>query len=206
LLYSKIQLFMNRITFLAISLFALVSVQAQDKSSTIKGKNLGVQFTLHDYKTATEMRQNGLSGVLAKQQWNKLSRMRPGIALNYTVGLDETFDFNARFGFSNLEYTLTNQPFAAGVGPKPYFELDANLFMKLTNDSYWVSPFLSMGAGASSWRGYYAAYLPAGAGLQLNLYDQAFIVLQGQYRLPVTPNASHTLFYSLGVFGTIGKK
>ena len=109
---------MNRIILLAISMLSLVSVEAQNKSSNVKGRNLGVQFTLHDYKTATEMRQNGISGVLAKQQWNKLSRMRPGIAVNYTVGLDKTFDFNARLGFSNLEYTLANQPFASGVGPK----------------------------------------------------------------------------------------
>lgn len=197
---------MKRIFLIALAAFSFATTNAQDtKNMYTKGRTLGLQFTLHDFKTASEMRSGGMSQVLAKQQWNKLSRMRPGIAVNYSEGISDYFDFNARLGFSYLEYNLTNQPFAASVGAKPYFEADANIFMKLTSDQYYVSPFLSLGAGASTWKGYYAAYIPAGAGLQLNLFDQTFFIVQAQYRMPVTVNASHNLFYSFGIHGTIGK-
>lgn len=198
---------MKRILLIVLIAISFTALNAQDtKNMYTKGKTLGLQFTLHDYKTACEIRNGGMSQVLTKQQWNKLSRMRPGIAVNYTEGLNDYFDVNARVGFSYLEYTLTNKPFERSVGSKPYFEADVNLFMKLTSDQYFVSPFLSLGAGASAWRGYYAAYIPAGAGLQLNLFDQTFFLLQAQYRMPVTVNASHNLFYSFGIQGTLGGK
>lgn len=198
---------MKRIFLIALAALSFSVTNAQDaKNMYTKGKTFGLQFTLHDYKTASEIRNGGMSQVLAKQQWNKLSRMRPGLAISYSEGLDDHFDFNARLGFSYLEYSLTNQPFAPSVGSKPYFEADANIFMKLTSDKYYVSPFLSVGAGASAWRGYYAAYIPAGAGLQVNLFDQTFFLIQAQYRMPVTVNASHNLFYSFGIHGTLGGK
>ena len=198
---------MKRIFLIALAAFTFTATNAQDtKNMYTKGKTFGLQFTLHDYKTASEIRNGGMSQVLSKQQWNKLSRMRPGLAVNYTEGLSDNVDFNARFGFSYLEYGLTNQPFATSLGSKPYFEADANIFLKLTSDQYYVSPFLSVGAGASTWRGYAAAYIPAGAGLQLNLFDQTYFIVQAQYRMPVTVNASHNLFYSFGISGNIGGK
>ena len=198
---------MKRIFLIALAAFTFTATSAQDsKNMYTKGKTFGLQFTLHDFKTASEIRNGGMSQVLAKQQWNKLSRMRPGLAVNYSEGLNDNFDFNARLGFSYLEYNLTNQPFARSVGAKPYFEADANIFMKLTTDQYYVSPFLSAGVGASSWKGYYAAYMPVGAGLQVNLFDQTFFILQAQYRMPVTVNASHNLFYSFGIHGSLGGK
>ena len=63
-----------------------------------------------------------------------------------------------------------------------------------------------MGAGASQWNGYYAAYFPTGLGLQLNLYDQVFGLVQAQYRLPISANATNNLFYSFGLGANIGKK
>ena len=167
---------MKRILLIALVAFSFSATNAQDaKNMYTKGKTFGLQFTLHDFKTASEIRNGGMSQVLGKQQWNKLSRMRPGLAVNYSEGLNDNFDFNARLGFSYLEYSLTNQPFAAGVG-------------------------------ASSWKGYYAAYMPVGAGLQVNLFDQTFFILQAQYRMPVTVNASHNLFYSFGIHGSLGGK
>jgi hypothetical protein len=195
---------MKRIFFFIVLITSVSSTQAQ--SGKIKGQNLGLQFTLHDHKTASELDSKGTSFVLGGTDWKKLSRMRPGLAVTYTEGLNDHFDFNARLGFSYLEYTLSNKPFAASTGSKAYFEADANILMKLTTDDYLVSPFLSLGAGASSWNGYYGAYIPAGAGLQVNLYDITYFVIQAQYRSPVTANVSGNLFYSFGISANIGKK
>ncbi|MFN6374711.1 MAG: hypothetical protein ACK4YD_06050 [Chitinophagia bacterium] len=192
---------MKRILLIIISFALVVATKAQ----TVKGKNFGVQFTLHDYKTASEFKNIGASAVFTAKQWKKLSRMRPGIAITYSEGLNEHFDFNGRVGFSYLEYSLTNQPFAASNGSKPYFEADANINMKMTSDDKLLSPYLSLGVGAANWNGYYSSYIPAGAGLQLNLFNQTYFVAQAQYRIPVTSNASGNLFYSIGILGNIGK-
>jgi hypothetical protein len=176
------------------------------KSQTTKGKNFGVQFTLHDYKTASDLKNIGASAVFTQKQWKKLSRMRPGIAVNYTSGLNEHFDFSGRLGFSYLEYTLPNQPFASSNGSKPYVEADANINMKMVTDGNWLSPYLSFGVGAANWNGYYSAYIPTGAGLQINFFDQTYFVAQAQYRIPVTSNSTGNIFYSIGILGNIGKK
>jgi hypothetical protein len=192
---------MKRIFLIMCSLVLVVATKAQ----TVKGKNFGVQFTLHDYKTADELKNIGSSAVFTNQQWKKLSRMRPGIAVTYSEGLNDHFDFNGRLGFSYLEYTLSSQPFAASNGSKAYFEADANINMKMTTDDHMVSPYLSLGVGAANWNGYYSSYIPAGAGLQLNFFNQTYFVAQAQYRIPVTSNASGNLFYSIGILGNIGK-
>lgn len=192
---------MKRILLIMCSLVLVVATKAQ----TVKGKNFGVQFTLHDYKTADELKNIGSSAVFTNQQWKKLSRMRPGIAVTYSEGLNDHFDFNGRLGFSYLEYTLSSQPFAASNGSKAYFEADANINMKMTTDDHMVSPYLSLGVGAANWNGYYSSYIPAGAGLQLNFFNQTYFVAQAQYRIPVTSNASGNLFYSIGILGNIGK-
>ena len=83
---------MKRILLIMLSVILMVATKAQ----TVKGKNFGVQFTLHDYKTASDLKTLGTSSVISAQQWKKLSRMRPGIAVAYTEGLNEYFDFNGR--------------------------------------------------------------------------------------------------------------
>jgi len=172
---------------------------AQSKPSNKKSRQLGIQFTGHDFDTPADLNSKGMSFVLTDKQWSSFDRKKVGMAITYTEGLSEKFDFNARFGMSDVSYTLTNKPYATNTGSKTYFELDANLFMKLLNDNYFVSPFLSLGVGGSVWKGYHAAYIPAGVGLQFNIFDETFLVLQSQYRMPVTGNAANNLFFSLGV-------
>ena len=172
---------------------------AQSKSSNKKSRQLGIQFTGHDFETPADLESKGMSFVLTDKQWSSFDRKRVGMAITYTQGLNEKFDFNARLGMSDVTYTLSNKPYATNTGSKTYFEMDANLFMKLLTDDHVVSPFLSLGVGWSVWKGFHAAYIPAGVGLQFNLFDETFLILQSQYRMPVTGNAANNLFFSLGV-------
>jgi hypothetical protein len=77
--------------------------------------------------------------------------------------------------------------------------------MKLLSNDYVVSPFISLGVGASLWKGYYAAYIPTGVGLQINLSDETFLIVQSQYRIPVTGNSANNLFFSIGVSSVLDK-
>jgi len=194
---------MKRILFTVLTL-CIVSLSVAQTGSQSK-KALGIHITFHDFTSASEMRSKGMSDVLWRKQWSKGSRVKKGLAVSYTEGLSESIDFNGRLGISFVESPLQNQASVNKVGQKTYFESDANLFFKLTSDAYIVSPFLSLGAGASLWQGYYAAYVPVGAGFKLNVFDQTSIILQSQYRLPVTANTNFHLFYSVGIAGKLGK-
>lgn len=196
---------MKKVLFFILAMASLQLGFSQSKATNKKSKQLGIQFTGHDFTTPAEIKSKGMSFVLADKQWTNLNRQRVGMAITYTEGLNEHFDFNARIGMSDVEYTLTNKPFTPSSGSKIYFELDANIFMKLLTDNHIVVPFLSLGAGATAWDGYYAAYMPAGLGLQFNIFNETFFVVQGQYRMPVTANVANNLFFSIGFSALINK-
>ncbi len=186
---------------------ALVSF-SQDvkiKNQYRKGQLLGVHFTLHDFQTAADLKENGLSEVLDDKQWYKTSRMNPGLAISYTQGLTDNIDFMGRLGGSLLSYPVPGK--STSNNDKLLLEADANVNLKLLSDQYWVSPYISAGFGASAWQGYFGAYVPTGLGLQVNFFDETYLFLQAQYRIPIVTGttASH-LFYGIGLAGNIGKK
>jgi hypothetical protein len=188
--------------FSTICIFAVAS--AQTSNSKPKVQKLGIQLTKHDFISAAEMRSRGFSSVVASGEWTNMSRMKTGVALAYTSSLSDHFDFNGRLGFTFVEASAFSNR-AQSNQAKTYLESDANIQMKLLSDDYFVSPFLSLGAGVAVSDIYFSAYTPIGAGLQVNLYDQSFLVLQSQYRIPVTSNTAHHLFYSVGFFTKLGK-
>jgi hypothetical protein len=196
---------MKRILLLAVAMVLFQAGFSQSKTSKKKSSQLGIQFTAHDFQTPADLNSRGMSFVLSDKKWGDFDRKRVGMAITYTEALNENLDFNARLGMSDVDYTLSNKPFAASTGTRTYFELDANLFMKLLSNEHVVSPFLSLGVGGSVWKGYHAAYIPAGVGFQVNLFDETFLVAQSQYRIPVTGNAANNLFFSIGVSAVLNK-
>jgi hypothetical protein len=196
---------MKRILLFVFAMAFFHAGFSQSKPANKKGRQLGIQFTGHDFETPVDLKSKGMSFVLTDKQWSSFDRKRVGMAITYTEGLNEKFDFNARLGMSDVSYTLSNKPYASSTGSKSYFELDANLLMKLLTDDHVVSPFLSLGVGGSVWKGYYAAYIPAGVGLQFNVFDETFLIVQSQYRMPVTGNAANNLFFSVGVSAVLDK-
>ncbi len=194
---------MKRILLTVFSFILVIAALAQNNYYK-KPKTLGVHVTLQDYVTAAQIRQLGMSDVLSKKEWGATGRTKAGIAVSYTEGLSDHFDFNARAGFALMNAPMqTMTAYGTQRGTRAYFESDANIFMKLLSDQYFMSPFLSAGAGASLWQGYYAAYVPVGGGLQLNLFDGTLMTFQAQYRLPVTANNNFHLFYSMGVLAEL---
>lgn len=187
-----------------ILLFPLVSF-SQTQYPNKKVGALGVHFTLHDFKSGTILKNEGLSELLIDGQYKKVGDMGPGLALSFTKGLTDNLDYMARFGIGFVSYPLPNKPLVR-TGSKALTEADISLNFKLTSDRYWVSPFLSAGLGASQWSGYWGAYSPMGVGLQVNMWNETFAFIQAQYRLPLTSNTNNHLFYSIGFAGTILKK
>ena len=192
------------ILFLCPALFSMGQDPAP-KTSYKKGQLLGVHFTLHDFQTAADIKEKGLSEVLEAGQWYKTSRMNPGLALSYTKGLSENIDFMARLGGTLLKYPIPGK--TAPANDKLLLEADANINLKLLTDRYLISPYISAGFGASAWGGYFGSYIPTGLGLQMNFFEETYLFIQAQYRVPVTTGTTaRHLFYGFGIAGNIGKK
>jgi OmpA-OmpF porin, OOP family len=198
---------MRKLILSTFAMFLLLSSNAQMSSkvkTSKKGQTLGLSFTFLDFSTAADLKSKGLSGVLLDKNWKDMKRMAMGLALTYTKGLTSNIDFSGSLGVSSLSYPLPNK----NVSYNESFltEGNANLNFKLLSDDYTVSPFLSTGVGFFNWKGYAGAYTPVGLGLQVNLFNEGFLVLQSGYRFPVISNTTASnLYYSLGFHGSIGK-
>lgn len=188
------------LVFLTLGLFATSFGQGEYK----KRPTFGIHFVLNDFSTAGNLRTAGLVSVLKSKEWHKTSRMIPGLAVSYMQGLNDYLDFSGTLSGSFARYPVPNKPLANN----PSFVLDATaaVNLKLVSDKYWVSPYLTVGAGASKYRGYYGAFIPTGLGLQVNLYDEVYVLLSSQYRIPITENVAYHFYHSLGVAASLTKK
>lgn len=184
----------------ALSIFGTAFAQSKDYKKT---RALGVSFFLNDFKTASDIRTFGIVSVFKNKNFFKTSRMNPGLAINYLSGLSNHADFIATVGGSFLNYL--NENFTS-TGNNFLFEGTAALNLKLLTDRYCVSPFLDLGVGASNYTKYFGAFIPVGVGFQVNIVDEAFLLINSQYRIPVTENVSYHFYHSIGIAGNIQNK
>ena len=174
------------------------------EKSYIQDPTLSVSFLFQDFKSAANVRATSLSSAIRKKQFGKISGMSPGLGLNYIEGLDKHFDVSITLAGSFLDYPFETRP---SFG-KDYFlvEADVSLRGKMFTNKSWISPYLQLGAGTSFYAGYHAAFIPAGGGIQFSFFDEAYFLVNAQYRVPVTEMAVYHFFYSVGLAGKIGRK
>ena len=191
--------------FFSLCLFSGFSF-SQDNSSKgnyTRPPALGISFLFNDYITPERIRSTSLSHVLANKQLAKLKEMDPGIGLSYFKGLSNNADFAATLIGSFVQYDLENLE----MDEQFSLEADASVNIKLMSEKYWFTPFASVGAGLSKYGVYYGAFIPVGIGFKLNLFDEAHIFFNSQYRIPVTTGTSSYHFvHGIGIAGIIGKK
>lgn len=190
---------MKKLILLTISCAWILTSFGQ--TSYKKTNALGVSFFLNDFKTASEIRSNGLVSVLKANDIFKTSRMDAGMAINYLSGLSEHVDFIGTLGGSFVSYPNANIPYSSSTSFLS--EVTASLNLKLLTDRYYVTPYIDLGVGASKFKKYYGAFMPVGLGLQVNIADEAFLLINSQYRIPVTENTSYHFYHSIGVAGNI---
>ena len=195
--HSKTIHIMKQLFLLLFALNGLLFVNGQTDNLK-KSPSFGVHFSGIDFKTANDLRTKNIATVIREKNWRKFERSNPAITLSYMSGITNQLDVMLRLTGAFLAYPARNTT-NINVNDKLYFEADANVNLKLLPDNYTVVPYLSAGLGFSKERATYMAYLPLGAGLQVNLWDGAFLHLNTGYRVPVTSRANYSLFHSLGV-------
>jgi OOP family OmpA-OmpF porin len=166
---------------------------------------IGVYFFMNDFKTAAAIRNTSLNTVLDQKQFGKLKEMSPGLALTYIKGLSNHFDYAVTAAGSFVEFQLQNRP-EAPASDKFFLEIDASVIGKMVTDKYWVIPTFSLGVGASKYGSYYGAFIPAGLGLQVNFFDEAYLLIGSQYRIPITETNNYHFFHSIGIAGNLFNK
>ena len=195
--HSKtIHIMKQLIVFLvAVCSFSVALGQNKDLK---KQPSIGFQVSFFDFETGTDLRNRGLSTVLREKNYKKSDRLNPGLTVHYIQGITNNLDVMARLGGSFFSYPVRNSQ-DISVNEKLYLEADANFNLKLLPDNYWVVPYLQAGIGVSKERSTFMAYIPVGAGLQVNLFNQTFIHINTGYRAPITSRANYGLVHSFGI-------
>ena len=187
------------LAFIGLGLFVSSFGQGEYK----KRPSFGIHFILNDFKSAQSVRSVGLANTVNSKVWHRTNAMTAGMAISYLQGMNNNLDFAGSLSGSFLNYPNTK---TISYNPLLLLEGTATLNLKLLSDKYILNPFLTAGIGGSKFGGYYAAFMPFGIGVQAKVVDEVYVVLNSQYRVPVTENASYHFYHSLGVVAPLFKK
>ena len=179
------------------------SLLSQEKSYR-QPATIGIHFIFNDFVTAQLIRSSSLSSVLKDGKFGELKDMSQGLALSYGRGLSEHFDFSSTLAGSFLSYPFCNQP--APGSDYLLLEADASIRGKMFSDKYWFVPYLQAGVGVSRYQGYWGTFIPAGVGLQVSFFGEAYLQINSQYRIAVTEATNYHFIHSIGLVGNIGKR
>lgn len=194
---------MKRIICIVLGLCFALNLFAQLNDET-KPATLAFHVFYNDFKTAQQIRTSSLGNVLNNHSWSNIGDMQMGFGFNYLKGISKKFDFVGTLDGSSTDYLFKD----GTTHGSSALLLDANagLNIKLLTDSHVIAPYIFAGAGLSLYNSRAGVYLPAGAGLQFNIFNEAFVFTNMQYRYAVSPAANNHFQYSIGIGASIGKK
>lgn len=177
-------------------------------SAQLKQEKKPSTFLFHafynDFESAQLMRTSSLKNMLNNGQWYKIDDMQMGFGVNYLKGISRNIDVVTTLDASSTDYLYKN---GSNNGSNKFLlDLNAGLNVKLFNDSRKLVPYFSGGAGLSSYKGKTGVYIPAGAGIQFNLFDEAFVLTSIQYRRALNLTVNDHFYYSFGIGTSISKK
>lgn len=185
-----------------IALFSFAQTQKTKKNTFVPGQKkpelFGIAFTLTDFNTPKNFGKSNATSL-------KIKDMSAGASLYYWKGLTPFIDFTARLNgiFHDYAADFSNQTATTEIG----LELEPSVSIRPLKDENVWAPFLTAGAGFGVYSGRMGAYIPLGAGLQLNASNTTYFFLQAQYKWAITSKVfDNNLFYSIGFAQNINAK
>jgi outer membrane protein OmpA-like peptidoglycan-associated protein len=194
---------MKKLTLIVLLLVMALGVMGQSVQDK-KPSTFVFHMFYNDFNTAQAIRTTSLGNVLKNNYWSSISDMQAGFGFNYLKGIAPKIDFASTLDGSYTDYLYKN----GTSNGSSQFLLDANagLNLKLLTDKHPVVPYLSAGAGFSLYQGKAGVYVPVGLGLQFNLFNEAFIFTNMQYRAALTSEVNNHFQYSAGIGLSLHKK
>ncbi len=188
---------MKKLLMVLVAILFVNGIFAQNTDQKLL-PSIGFQISFIDFTTANDFRTKSVSQIIREKQYGKISRMDPALTLNYMQGLNDHIDFMGRITGSFLTYPFRNVV-SSSSAEKFYAETDANVNIKLLSNKYIVVPYLQAGVGVSTYNRSFMAQIPLGVGLQINMFDEVFVHLNSNYRIPVTQRANYSFMHSIGI-------
>ena len=190
---------MKKYLLLAVGcvLFTGTALQAQKakkfklQAGAIKPALFGMHFSLSDFNAPKAFGPNGNATQIP------VSKMSAGVALSYWKGITPFIYFSARLNgiFHDFNSNYNNRTDQTEIGIE--FEPTLN-FRPLKDENVWA-PFFTTGAGLGLYTSRIGAYVPLGAGVQFNMSNTAYLMLQLNYKATITPNVvPSNMYYSIG--------
>ncbi len=157
----------------------------------------------NDFFTAQQIRATSVNNVLKNKLWSPLSNNQIGLGFSYYKGITKKIDAVGTLDASFVDYLF--QSGATNGTSKFLLTTQAAANIKMFDDSKTVVPYLTAGVGFSLYNGNAGFYIPAGVGLQFNVFNEAFIFTNAQYRIPLTTTVNYHFNYSIGIGTSIAK-
>ncbi|MFI5138268.1 MAG: OmpA family protein [Sphingobacteriales bacterium] len=194
---------MKRIILIALLSFLVLRLCAQE-SPAVKPSTIVFHVFYNDFNTAQLIRTTSFNNVFNKHLWSRIGDMQMGFGFNYLKGISRNLDFVSSLDGSSTDYLFKNGIYN---GSNQFLlDINAGLNLKLLGDNHTIVPYLSAGAGFSMYQGKTGLYVPVGAGLQFNLFNEAFVFTNIQYRRALSAEVNDHFQYNIGIGTSIGKK
>jgi OmpA-OmpF porin, OOP family len=185
-------LYMKRFITLTLFLLSFIPLLAQQKPF-VKTPALGIHAAFFDFAGADSLKSFG-------------KHSKPGLAIHFQNNISRKLEYTITTAGSFLEFFNKKNTSLSNGEKKLLLETDLSLRLKLTPPENRVHPYVQGGVGVSVYNNYVGLFIPAGLGLQVNVTRDLFVLVNTQYRIPVT-NTQHRHFYhSIGLAGAITRK
>ncbi len=187
---------------LLLSLFVLLSstfAQTSQPSKKDSRRLLGVHLDAMDVNTPQGWKDNTTTKSLSG-----LKNQDLGFSLSYWKLIRSKVDFSTKATMIFHNYSVVDRNVYSTSYNQLGLEIEPTLNVKAFEDNYTFNAFVTAGVGAGLYSNKFGAYVPAGLGLQANIGNSTYILLQSQYRFSLTNTVmKDNLFYSLGFLGNM---
>ena len=188
------------IMLLATSGFSQKMKKAHMSSDAKKGTLVGIHFNMADF-----VAPKGIKNPKTGDVYSTIRDMSKGFSLSFWKGITKRVDFSVKANVMFHDYSVIFQ----GVPGKKEIglELEPAIHVRPMRDDALFNPFLTVGLGGGLYNNKLGAYLPAGAGLQVNFNSTTYLVFEADYRwtLDKATMRDH-LLYSVGFLHNIHDK
>ena len=181
----------NTIRLIIICLIS-TSLHAQPKSFT-KSPALGIHLSVMDFKGADSLRAFGRNAII-------------GLSVNYQNSFSRKWDYSITLAGSFMEFADKNHKDLGNGKKQLLMEADGSVRAHWRAPEKRVRPYLQAGVGVSAYNSYYGVFIPTGLGCQVNITPDVFVLINSQYRIPVTTTQHQHFYHSIGIAGNINRK